>query len=97
MFLYIPHSNPPSPPKPWGKSTHEPSQVNCPLLQAVPENEELQRRCAALLEAIKELPVMGEQVGVMGWDGENFFPHFFGGYIGYFMAITHGICKTDIT
>jgi hypothetical protein len=55
--------------------------VNCPLLQAVPENEELQRRCAALLEAIKELPVMGEQVGVMGWDGENFFPHFFWGDI----------------
>ena len=41
--------------------------MNCPLLQAVPENEELQRRCAALLEAIRELPVIGEQVGGMGW------------------------------
>lgn len=38
-------------------------QVNCPLLQAAPDSEELKRRCAALLEAIQELPVIGEQVG----------------------------------
>lgn len=48
-------------------------QVNCPLLQAVPENEELQRRCAALLEAIKELPVMGEQVSSIHTDEGLFF------------------------
>ena len=94
--MAIPHL----PPSPHGENqAMNRSQVNCPLLQAVPENEELQRRCAALLEAIKELPVMGEQVGVMGWDGEIFSPIcFFWDILWiYFMAIAHGICKTDIT
>ena len=35
-------------------------QVNCPLLQAV-NDAELQRRCSALLEAIQQLPVIGEE------------------------------------
>ena len=90
--MAIPHL-PHLPHLPWGKSTHEPSQVNCPLLQAVPENEELQRRCAALLEAIKELPVMGEQVGVMGWDGENFFPIFLGDILDILWRLLMGYVK----
>eukprot|EP00434_Breviolum_minutum_P020860 symbB.v1.2.018401.t1/scaffold1435.1/size118962/6 len=48
-------------------------QVNCPLLQAAPDSEELKRRCAALLEAIQELPVIGEQVSSIRADDGLFF------------------------
>ncbi|CAK9041614.1 unnamed protein product [Durusdinium trenchii] len=43
-------------------------QVNCPLLQATEEDGVLQRKCQALLEAIQELPSIGEQVGSIPTD-----------------------------